>query len=97
MNESIYPLGVTFASGEDGRTFLIASAEKALLDMFTLNFKSSDGPRYEDIDEVLRDDLRIDLVQLKALLRKSVIDEMKPHYRHRIWCKLLLDFLSEEL
>ena len=96
LSPRIYPLGVTFAPTEDGRTYLIASPEKALLDVFTLSFDGKRKPTRRDLESALFDDLRVDVEALKQRRNKALVEEMRPHYKNRRWCRLLLDFLLEE-
>lgn len=97
LHRSLYPLGVTIKKTMDDRFFLIATPEKALLDILTLNFKNLDRPRARDIPRVLEDDLRIDLHELKKQLSRHQLQELNPHYRNRPWSKLLIQFLLEDL
>lgn len=94
---SLCPLGVTLQRTSDDRTFLIASAEKALMDVFTLRFENSTLPKKEDIESAITEDLRIDLIELKKQLNKESLIEMKEHYKNRRWNKLVLEFLLENL
>ncbi|MGZ3771937.1 MAG: type IV toxin-antitoxin system AbiEi family antitoxin domain-containing protein [Bdellovibrio sp.] len=93
ISPSLYPLGVTLRETTDNRTFLIASVEKTLMDVFTLRFNSSDLPKKEDVESAIEEDLRIDLKELKKQLNKESLAEMKEHYKNRRWNKLVLEFL----
>lgn len=95
LHPSLYPLGVGLKETPDGRTFLIALPEKALMDIFTLKFKNSSSPGVADLRAALEDDLRIETGRLRALANRSLLEEMKPHYRHRRWNRLLIEFLLE--
>ena len=95
LAETIYPFGVTLKSSSDERTFLIASPEKALMDVFTLRFKNSAMPSKSDLVIALEEDLRIDTKELKTIISINKIQQMKPFYRNRRWNKLLIDYLLE--
>lgn len=97
LASELYPLGVTLKESADGRSFLIATREKALLDIFTLKFKNSDRPRVADIEPALEDDLRVDLSELKKQLDRETLVALRPAYKNRPWSRLLIDFLLEEL
>ena len=93
---SLYPLGVTLKKNDDGRTFLIATPEKALVDLFTLKFKNSDLPQPADLVSALRDDLRLDVDEFKKTANRELLADLRPHYEHRRWPRLLLDHLLGE-
>ncbi len=99
LHSDLYPYGVGFKyqfSKENGRPFLIASPEKAVLDLFTLRMKSSAKPSMGDLRVALEDDWRIDVKSLRQMVRGDLLENMKPAYRNRPWCKLLIDFLLED-
>ncbi len=91
----LYPMGVTIKKTEDDRNFLIATPEKALMDMFTLKFKNTDLPKKKDILKALIEDLRIDLEAFKQIRDRNLLQEMKFFYRNRAWNRLAIDFLLE--
>ncbi|MEQ1722735.1 MAG: hypothetical protein ABL930_06135 [Pseudobdellovibrio sp.] len=97
LSTLIYPLGITMSHLPDGRTFLMATPEKALMDIFTLKFKNSEKPKPEDILAALTQDMRVDLLELKKILNKDLLIEMKPHYKNRRWNYLLIEKLLEML
>lgn len=97
LHASLYPLGVTIAQTSDNRQFLIATPEKALLDFFTLKMRSSGKPTLQDIAVTLEEDLRIDLSTLKNTLQRQRLENMRLAYKNRPWCKLLINFILEEL
>lgn len=96
LHPSLYPLGVTFGDTADGRHFLLSTPEKALLDVFSLKFKSSSRPSIDDVRLALEDDLRVDLTELRKLVSRESIDSLTPKYRNRPWCRLFLEILREE-
>lgn len=97
LSVSLYPLGVTLKKTNDNRTFLIASPEKALMDIFTLKFKNSALPQKDDIPKALEDDLRVDVSEFNKILNKNLLREMQPHYTNRKWNKLTIEFILENL
>ncbi|MBL7671265.1 MAG: hypothetical protein JNM39_12340 [Bdellovibrionaceae bacterium] len=97
LSTSLYPLGVTLKKTSEGRYFMIATQEKALMDIFTLKFKNSIRPQPKDIPIALEEDLRIDLNEMKTQINKNLLQNMKPHYRGRRWNKLAIDFILENL
>jgi len=98
LSTSLYPMAVTLQkNSSDERTFLIATPEKALMDMFTLNFQNSQTPAAKDIPQALEEDLRVSLSELQKVLNKETLLQMQPHYKHRRWNKLLIEFLLEKL
>lgn len=88
---------MTLQKNADGRTFLIATPEKALMDVFTLRFQNSDRPTREDISMAIEEDLRIELPTLRTTFRKETLLQYQPHYKNRLWNKLVLQFLLETL
>jgi predicted transcriptional regulator of viral defense system len=94
---SLYPYAVTLKSTNTGRFFLIASAEKALIDVFTLKFKKSENPTRSDVILALEEDLRIDLNELKKQIQRPALMIMQKAYRNRSWPHLLINFLLEDL
>jgi predicted transcriptional regulator of viral defense system len=97
ISEKLYPLGVTRKQMEDGRFFLVATAEKALLDYFLFHFSRSGAPTRKDIEDALVHDLRIEISSLRRVLSFEKVKELKPYYKNRRWCSLLLDYLEEIL
>ncbi|MCM2323302.1 MAG: hypothetical protein NDJ90_08560 [Oligoflexia bacterium] len=97
LASSLYPLGVTLRKGRDGRPFLIATAEKALMDVFTLKFENAAAPRAADIEPSLREDLRLDLNELAKRIDRKLLVELEPHYRYRVWNRLLIKYLLNNL
>jgi len=94
---SLYPLCVSLKSTADQRTFLIATPEKALMDVFSLKFENSSSPIFADIQVALEEDLRIDIDELKKIINKKALLQMKPHYKYRRWNKLVINYLLEKL
>jgi predicted transcriptional regulator of viral defense system len=94
---SLYALGVDQKITNDGRAFLIASPEKALMDTFTLKFKSSVRVHKNDMLAALEDDLRIDLNELQKKLNKQQLLSMQPYYRGRRWNKIAIEYILENL
>jgi predicted transcriptional regulator of viral defense system len=94
---SLYPIAFTVKENPDGRQFLIASAEKALLDLFTLKFDRAARPLARDISSALEEDLRVNLAELKNQMNRQSLEAMRAAYKNRRWAKLLIDFLLEEL
>ncbi len=97
LSAHLYPLGVSLQPTNDDRNFIIASPEKAIMDLFTLKFSNADLPQKRDVITALESDLRIDLDELKKRLNKNHLLEMQDSYRNRRWNKLVLDFLLEDL
>jgi len=95
LTTSLYPLGIALKPTEDGRQFLIASPEKALLDTFTLKFDKSARPSTRDITDALEGDLRVDVTALIPMIKRANLEIMKPHYKNRAWGKMLIQFLLE--
>jgi hypothetical protein len=95
LHLSLYPLGVTLGKSADGRSFLIATPEKAVMDLFTLKFENSSVPSAADIVPALEDDLRIDIAALRQKTDRHLLEQMRPHYRNRRWNRLVIDFLLE--
>jgi predicted transcriptional regulator of viral defense system len=97
ISPTLYHLGVTLQKTSDHRTYHMASVEKALMDVFTLRFNNSTLPKKKDVEMALKEDLRIDLIELKNQLNRESLLEMKEYYRNRRWNKLVLEFLLEDL
>lgn len=97
LASTIYPIGVCLKKTADERTFLIATPEKALMDIFSLQFENSNSPSKADIQSALEQDLRLDLNALKKKLNRDSLHQMKPHYQYRRWNKLVLNYLLESL
>lgn len=97
ISENLYPLGVTRMKTFDERFFLIATPEKSLLDYFSFRFSNSTKPQLIDVDQALKEDLRLDLDQLKKIIDKKKLISLKTFYTHRRWCALLLKFLEESI
>lgn len=97
LHPSLYPLGITISKESDGRNFLIAKPEKALLDIFTLKFRNSSRPSVSDLEAALENDLRVELTELKPQLDYDLLNEMRPYYKYRPWCDRLIHFLTEKL
>lgn len=97
LSKSLYSLGVTQKMIQLNRSYLIATPEKALMDMFSINFKNSSRPQKEDIRTVLEEDLRIDLTEFRKILNKELLKTMQPYYQGRRWNKLVINYLLENL
>lgn len=97
LSSHLYSSAFTLQKTFDGRSFLIASPEKALLDLLTLKFKKTVKPNKKDIADVLEDDLRISLPELKKHIHPNQLENLKPLYQNRHWPKQLIHFLLEEL
>jgi predicted transcriptional regulator of viral defense system len=97
LTPSLYSLGVTLQKTTDERSFLIATPEKALMDIFTLKFDNSTSPNIDDVSRALEEDLRIHNGELKKILNLETVQEMKPFYKHRRWNRFLIEFLLENL
>lgn len=93
----IYPIGVTLKKTDDQRNFLIATPEKAIMDIFTLRFKNTDRPELADIAVALVEDLRIDLQALKKIINHELLLQMQPLYKNRRWNNLVIKYLLESL
>ena len=96
LHPSLYPLAVTFGDTADQRHFLLATPEKALLDIFALKFKSADRPTLNDVRLALEEDLRVSLKKLRKSVSRESVNALIPAYRNRPWCRLFLDLLKEE-
>jgi predicted transcriptional regulator of viral defense system len=96
LSASLYPYGITLKEGPDGRRFLVASAEKALLDIFTLKFEKTTRPLREEIIRTLEQDLRINLPELFTQIHRPTLEGMRSAYKNRKWERALIDFLLEE-
>ena len=97
LSSSIYPIGITIKKTFDQRNFLIATPEKALMDIFSLKFKNSDKPKMSDISKALIEDLRIDLNHLKSMINRDLLKQMQPIYKSRRWNQLVIQFLLGSL
>ena len=95
ISEKLYHLGVTRQQSNDGRYFLIATPEKALLDYFILNFSNSDKPNKDDVIKAVNEDLRIEESILRKIISRERIIGLKESYKNRRWCSLLLDYMEE--
>lgn len=93
---TLYPHGVTLRETADGRTILMATPEKALLDLFTLKFRREAGPKMADVVSALEADLRINIIELRKLASYERLGSLRELYRNRRWCKLLIDYLLEQ-
>jgi hypothetical protein len=96
LSSSLYPYGITLKENLDGRRFLIASIEKALLDIFTLKFDKNSRLKIQDVILALEEDLRIDLAELKIRIHRPTLLEIRGAYRNRPWAKTLIDCLLED-
>jgi predicted transcriptional regulator of viral defense system len=94
---TLYPHGVALRETTDGRTFLIATPEKALLDIFTLKFRRETGPKTTDVVSALENDLRVNINELRKLASHERLGALRELYRNRHWCKLLIDYLLEQI
>lgn len=94
---AIYPHGISIGQSGDGRSYIIASREKALLDIFDLRFEKTARPQISDIRPALEDDLRVDLQELARTMDRQALLSLRQAYKNRRWCKLLIDFLLEEM
>jgi hypothetical protein len=97
ISDKLYPLGVTRKQIQDGRFFLLATPEKALLDYFLFHFSRTDMPTKKDIEEAFAQDLRIEISSLRKVLSVEKVKQLKPFYKNRRWCSLLLEYLEEIL
>ena len=97
LSKSIYPLAITLKKTEAGRNYLIATPEKALMDLFSLRFSNSESPTKKSVGLAIEEDLRIDITQLKQILHKDQLLLLKPHYKRRPWNKMVIDYLLELL
>jgi len=95
LASTLYPIGVCLRTTSDGRSFLMATPEKALMDIFTLRFKKSQKPSRKDIAIALNDDLRLDLAALKINMNVNLLTEMKSLYKNRHWGRVLIEELLE--
>ena len=96
LHLSLYPLGVTFGDAGDGRKYLMASPEKAVLDVLTLKFRGGDQPpRKDEVRTMLEDDLRINFPELRKMSRPANTVNWELLYRNRPWCRLFLEILRE--
>ncbi len=97
LASAIYPIGVSIESTQDNRFFIIATPEKALMDIFSLRYKNSDSPKSQDIQRILTDDLRIDLDIFEKNMNRKLLQEMLPLYKNRIWNQRVIKYLLENL
>ncbi len=97
LASAIYPIGITIKKTEDERHFLIATPEKALMDIFSLKFHNADKPNMKDIPKAFNEDLRIDLNFLKTMINRDLLHQMQPLYKNRRWNQLVIKFLQENL
>lgn len=93
---TLYPHGVTLHETSDGRAYLLATPEKALLDLFTLKFRGTSPSDMSDLVAALENDLRVDVTELRRQINRERLTLLRELYRGRRWCKLLIDFLLEE-
>lgn len=94
---SIYPLCISLKRTLDSRTYLMATPEKALMDLFTLKFSHSALPERNDVRTALEDDLRINISNSREIFSRQRLQFIKPFYKNRRWNKLAIDWLLEEL
>lgn len=95
LASALYPIGVSIKKTEDDRNFLIATPEKALMDIFTLKFNNADKPTTKDIPRTLVEDLRIDLNALKKKINHNLLLQMQYVYKSRRWNQLVIKYLLE--
>ncbi len=93
LSAQLYPIGVGLQKTQDQRNFLIATPEKALMDIFTLRFPKSRKPTIKMVRAALEDDLRFSIQEFKA--NRELLNEMKPFYKNRTWNRLLIEILLE--
>ena len=93
LASKIYPVGIHLGKTIDGRLFLIATPEKALMDIFSLRFEKSKGPTSKDIYLALRDDLRFNVSAFIKQRNEALLLEMKVFYRNRPWHRVLIEEL----
>jgi predicted transcriptional regulator of viral defense system len=94
---ALYPVGVTVQRTTDDRQFVMATPEKALLDLLTLRFEKGVKPTTKDLIRALEEDLRLDVARLFKLAGRTALEELRTPYRNRAWGKLLIQFLLENV
>jgi hypothetical protein len=97
LQVGLYALGVTIQKTPEARSFLIATPEKALMDIFSLRFKNSSAPSAKEILPALRDDLRIDFAALLKVVDRDRLLSLKPFYKNRRWNCLVINQVLEAL
>jgi predicted transcriptional regulator of viral defense system len=97
MHSQIYPLGLKIQLTIDQRKFLMATPEKALVDLFSLKFRSLEKPNSTDIINALSEDLRVNMDELASQINRMMLLELQPHYQNRPWCRALIKYLLENL
>ncbi len=95
LSSKLYPLGVSQRKTEDNRYYLMATPEKALMDIFCLRYDRSQKPKAKEIDSALVDDLRMDLSAFRKNQNRDLLVEMKSFYKNRHWNRMLIDYLLE--
>ncbi len=93
INSKLYSAGITLGEASGERSFLIATQEKALLDIFNLRFNNKTKPTIKDIEVALVEDLRIDIPELRKTLNKKFLTDIRPMYKNRPWNRLLITYL----
>lgn len=81
LHKHRYPCGY-FMQSLDGKSFLIARPEKALLDYVNLMKEKMFWKTRDDISDFLLEDLRVDVQGLLRLIKKEDLLELLPYY-HR--------------
>ncbi len=97
LSPTLYPEGFTSLQTADNRNYLVATPEKALLDLFCLKFKNSSKPNKRDVRLALEEDLRINMAELAKVTKKENLKSLSVHYKNRAWCRQLIQFLMESL
>lgn len=81
LDKRRYPYGYVMQTF-NGRSFLIAKAEKALLDYVGLRIKKINWKTKSDISRFLLEDMRINVKTLLELIKNEELRELLAHY-HR--------------
>lgn len=89
IRPAVYTCGIELFEGEDQRSFLIASREKALLDTLYCSSRPSNA---RQLRERLFDDLRVERSQLRSL-RKDLLKSLCEAYGS--WARPVCDLLAE--
>jgi hypothetical protein len=96
LAHDLYPLLTRQESIEKKGYYLIASAEKAVLDFLVLKTKDVEFQSAIEVKQFLEDDLRLDWKELLSLVNRSAIESALPYYQRRRRARWFLELLLKE-
>jgi hypothetical protein len=96
LSKELFSLGTQIKKTSDGRSYLIATPEKALLDHMILYRSEKEISSVEDIETYLHDDMRMDLNNLIENISHDFLEELRPFYYRRRRARLLIDYLRQK-